>query len=48
MVPVGVKIPRTRAGIGAGEILSQVPEFTVTRGEMSSADGNDKNRKRLV
>jgi len=48
MVPVGVEIPRTRAGIGAGEIRSQVSKFTVTRGEMSSADGNDENRKRLV
>lgn len=48
MVPVGVEIPRMKAGRGAGEILSQVPKFRVTTGEMPSADGSDKTTKRLA
>lgn len=48
MVPVGVEIPRTKAGTEAREILSQEPKFTVNRGEMSSTGGGDKRVKKLA
>lgn len=48
MVPVGVEIPRMKAGTEAREILSQAPKFTVNRGDMSSADGGDRKVKKLA
>lgn len=49
MVHAGAEIPRMKAGIGVSrEILSQVPKFTLNRGEMSSVDDSDKKVERVA
>lgn len=49
MVHAGAEIPRMKAAIGVSrEILSQVPKFTLNRGEMSSVDDSDKKVERVA
>lgn len=49
VVHVGVEIPRMKVGTGVSrKILSQVPKFTLNRGEMPLADDSNKEVERMA